>query len=89
MGMNRKEMIISIKGTARRSDKRINSELDEMFGVGKDIFSMEDFENYMRHFVFYSDRHRYSSNWKRNHASKVKGTSVNGKKVVVPGAPVI
>ena len=70
--MNRKEMIISIKGTSTRSDKIINSELNEMFGSDKDSFSTEDFENYLRHFVFHSDRYRYSSNWKRNHAPTVK-----------------
>ena len=87
--MNRKEMIFSIKGTARRSDKRINSELNEMFGANKDTFSTEDFENYLRHFVFHSDRHRYSSNWKRNHSSTIRGASIDGSKVVTPGAPVI
>ncbi len=87
--MNRKEMIISIKGTSPRSDKRINSELDEMFGSDKDTFSTEDFENYLRHFVFHSDRHRYSSNWERNHVPTVKGTSIDGKKIVTHGVPVI
>ena len=87
--MNRKEMIFSIKGTAQRSDKRINSELDEMFGEGKNEFSMEDFENYLRHFVFHSDQHRYSSNWNRNHSSTIRGASIDGSKVVTPGAPVI
>lgn len=89
MKMTRKEMIYSIKGSTSRGDTRINAELDELFGEDRDEFSTDDFQEYMRVYVFHTYRRMYASHWSRDHASTVPARGLSGNKITKPGAPVI